>query len=379
VNRYTFFIGAALGTRGAVSKHFQALADELVKRGHQVVFLPWGKGSPKSPREGNPAVYPWPSPRPTRIQDALFLLRLVKQFRPHCLIGTFGSVNIMIVIGFITGVPCRIAWYQTLVSQNDIDWVGSKWRLIFLRWRKKWIYKMTTHIISNSIAGMEDVQKIFGVPTSKCSFAYFGLPDPLATTVGWNAFPHRVDNLIVCVGRFVPCKGQDVLLRAMTIVSRQIPDARVRFIGGGRTLAECKTMASHLGIEHMCEFIGSVPHDEVFDHMSSAAVVVIPSRSDALPWVAIEAIAVGTPVIATRVGGLPEVIRDGVEGFLVPPEDPNSLAESIVRVLKDRDLRERLGQNARARFLQTFEQGKVVKMQADWLEKIVAEALMDRK
>lgn len=81
--------------------------------------------------------------------------------------------------------------------------------------------------------------------------------------------------------------------------------------------------------------------------------------------------AAGTPVIASRVGGIPEAIRDGVDGFLVPPDDPEALAEKIKTLYTDPGLREQMGKNARQRFLDMFELTKNIEQQTLWLEKLV--------
>ena len=98
----------------------------------------------------------------------------------------------------------------------------------------------------------------------------------------------------------------------------------------------------------------------------------MPSRSDNCPLAAIESLAVGTPVVASQVGGIPEIVRDGLDGFLVPPENPAALAAKLEKVITDAELRRKLGGNARAGFLARFEQRNMVRDQADWLEELVA-------
>jgi len=105
--------------------------------------------------------------------------------------------------------------------------------------------------------------------------------------------------------------------------------------------------------------------------MRSATLTILPSRCDNCPLVIIESLAVGTPVIASRVGGIPEVVRDGIEGFLVPPDDPPSLATKLSHVLSDPVLLQQMRANARQRFLSQFEQRRAVEAQADWLESIL--------
>jgi len=370
---YTYFIGVSLGEK-AIADQFRALGQELVRRGHRVVYLTWGPGSPPEQRVENPAVYRWPSPRPTKFRDAAFCWHMVRRLRPHCLIANFGATNVMMTVGFAAGVPCRVAWYWTLSKQIELDWAGSNWRIKWLRWRKRWVYKLATHIVGPSLAAVEDAQRVYGVPPEKCRVLHSSLPDPLAKIRTWSC---QNGPVVLCVGRFHPSKGQDVLLQAMVRVVQQVPEARLRLIGQGPTLPYCKDLATRIGIASRCEFVDAIPHEDVFAEMASASVVVVPSRDEAFGFVAIEAMAVGTPVVASCVGGLAEIVRDGQDGFLVQPDDPGSLAEALIRILRDKHLRARLGQNARARFLDSFEQSRVVKEQADWLESIIAERVQE--
>ena len=126
-----------------------------------------------------------------------------------------------------------------------------------------------------------------------------------------------------------------------------------------------------LRLEDACIFEGDIHHDEVLKRMALATATVVPSRSEGFGLVNIESLAVGTPVVASSVGGIVEVIRDGVDGFLVPPDNPEALAERLLLLLSNPDLRRTMSRNARERFLTTFEQSKVVKEQADWFETVV--------
>jgi glycosyltransferase involved in cell wall biosynthesis len=108
--------------------------------------------------------------------------------------------------------------------------------------------------------------------------------------------------------------------------------------------------------------------------MRQASVLVTPSRSEAFGLTNIEAMSVGTPVIGSAVGGIADVIQDGINGFLVPPDVPEILADAITRVLADSALRQRLSRAARERFLDVFEQRAVIAEQANWLESVISES-----
>jgi len=159
------------------------------------------------------------------------------------------------------------------------------------------------------------------------------------------------------VGRINPQKGQHVLLRAAARLKNRGRDIQVVFLGEPqqnsaedvRYLQLLQSCARELGLQEVIHWPGYQadpnPYYAAFD------VLVIPSAasaSEGLPLVALEAMQWGIPVIASRVGGLPEVIRQGVNGFLVPPGDDAALAESLERVLADGALRSRLSLGARA-------------------------------
>jgi glycosyltransferase involved in cell wall biosynthesis len=232
------------------------------------------------------------------------------------------------------------------------------------RIRKRWVYGHATDIVANSAAGKQDLERVFGIPPEKISVLHNCLPD---VEMPAPAAPER-SPLIVCAGRLHPSKGQDVLLRAAAILVQKLPGVSIEFLGGGPWLESLRETAGALGVSGQCVFKGGVAHDEVLRRMSLAVATAVPSRSEAFGLVNIESLAVGTPVVASAVGGIPEVIRDGYEGFLVPAGDPVGLADRLYRLLADPALRDRMSRNARARFLSDFEQGVAISRQVEWLE-----------
>jgi len=322
------------------------------------------------PSGENPATLSWPSPRPTKLADALFLARLIRRHRPDCLIANFATVNWMCLIGWLYGVRHRIAFYHTLSAPIEMDnghLHGGGWEI--RRFRKKLVYKTATAIAGISQAALNDARKSFCVPLRKCQPWRYSMPDP-ASSIRLRSSEERED-LIICAGRLHPSKGQDVLIRALALGGCSLASIRVEFLGGGRLLDTLRQMAEQNGMASRCSFAGSVSHKEVLARMSRAKITVVPSRHEAFGLVNIESMAVGTPVVASQVDGIAETIRDGVDGWLVPPDNPNALAEKLVVTLQDGALRKRLGQNARQHFLERFEHALALKKQADWLEQIV--------
>ncbi len=352
-----------------VSTHIRALADELARRGHTVVLLVDKQNHQVENHDGNPAVYTWPSVRPTRFRDALFLRRLIKQYRPDFVMGAFGAKNLMICIGWWMRVPCRAAWYLTLAKQIEIDGQIARWKLKLLQVRKRAVYRLATHVVANSVAGSEDVQNVYGVVVEKCHVLYLSLPDP---KLQLPDYPTNVaQDRTICVGRLHAGKGQDVLLKAIVQLKDRFPDTVFEFVGDGPCRAEYEKLAADLGIADRCRFVGRLSLDEVLRRMGASLISVVPSRSECFGLVNIESMAMGTPVIASNVGGIGEIFDDGVEGFLVPPDDPASLADRIARLLGDPALRDEMSRKALQRF-QKFERGKVISSQVDWFESLVS-------
>lgn len=151
-------------------------------------------------------------------------------------------------------------------------------------------------------------------------------------------------NTFVFVGRLTEQKALTVLLDALV----DVPGARVELVGDGPQRALLVRRAEELGLASRVHFAGALPREEGLAHLAGARAAVLPSAWENLPHAAVEALAVGVPVIATAVGGVPEVVRDGENGLLVPPNDPGQLAAALSRVLESDALRDELAGSARA-------------------------------
>jgi D-inositol-3-phosphate glycosyltransferase len=159
-------------------------------------------------------------------------------------------------------------------------------------------------------------------------------------------------NILLFVGRIQRLKGLEVLVRAFAKLGDL--DARLLVVGGqpgtspeSREIARLHHLVAKLGIADRTGFVGAVAHEQLPLYYSAADVTVMPSSYESFGLVAVESLACGTPVVATRVGGLTSIVHDGETGLLVPWRDAQMFAESLRRVLEDTDLRRRLAANAR--------------------------------
>jgi glycosyltransferase involved in cell wall biosynthesis len=149
------------------------------------------------------------------------------------------------------------------------------------------------------------------------------------------------------VANLKPHKGHEHLLRAAVVVRRSLPEARFVLVGQGPLERKLRARARALGVEEAVIFTGY--REDALQVMQMFDVFVLASVQEGLAIALIEAMALGKPSVVTRVGGLPEVVHDGEEGFVVPPSDPLALARAIITVLQDRGLSDSFSAAARRR------------------------------
>jgi glycosyltransferase involved in cell wall biosynthesis len=150
------------------------------------------------------------------------------------------------------------------------------------------------------------------------------------------------------VARLFPLKGHDEFLEAAVRVAREVPDVRFLLVGNGTLRAALEERARQLGILDRVKFAGLVEPRAVPDHLQAMDVVVHSSLREGIARVIPQAGAVGKPVVAFAMDGAPEVIRDGVSGYLAPPKDTAALAERVVALLRDQEKRRAFGEAGRA-------------------------------
>jgi glycosyltransferase involved in cell wall biosynthesis len=160
------------------------------------------------------------------------------------------------------------------------------------------------------------------------------------------AFNGRPLRFIV-VGRLVPAKGLDLLLDALSMISER--DFAVQVVGDGSQRMELERLAELYGLGNKVEFLGI--RSDVQQLMQQSDCLLVPSRWEGLPMVILEAMACGLPVIATPVGGIPEVIEDGVNGYLVPAESVELLAQRLEEVIDNPHILRALGKRARKKVI----------------------------
>jgi glycosyltransferase involved in cell wall biosynthesis len=215
---------------------------------------------------------------------------------------------------------------------------------------ERWLWPLTDHLICNSLALKTRLSNHFGVPPQHLTVILNGVdtdffqPPAFAKPSG----PSR----ILSIGRLVPEKDQDTLVQAFALVARDHPEAQLWLVGEGPRRAVLEKLVRQLSLEGQVSFLAGQADLRPLLHQSD--LLVLSSITEALPNVALEAMAAGLPVVATRVGGLPEVVVEGETGWLVPPGDVPALAAAMNQLLADPETRRHFGRAGQRRVKQEF-------------------------
>lgn len=204
----------------------------------------------------------------------------------------------------------------------------------------RWAGKRFDYVVGISEAVQRFLVSDYRYPPSKVGcipLGWHGRPLP-ATRDGYPP-------TIVCVANLRPEKGHAVLLDAFSTVRRQIPEARLVLVGDGELRDDLAAKVSAMGLDGSVEMTGAVPH--AWPYLARAHVFALASLSEAFGIAVVEAMAAGLPVVASDVGGIPELVTAGVTGELFPPGDAQVLASHLVRILGDRDAAAAMGDAAR--------------------------------
>lgn len=205
------------------------------------------------------------------------------------------------------------------------------------------------------------LQQKRGFPAEKIQTIYYGIPpvpenlackDKAATRQALGLSSSSV--VIGMAARLSREKGHTVLLQALARLYPQIKNrVEVLLLGEGPLLAELKAQALKLELGPMVKFLGRLPNQEALQVMNICDIITLPSEIEGLPYAISEAMSLGKPVVATPVGGIPEQVIPQETGLLVPPGEPDALAEALMLLIANPDLRVGMGQHAQLRY-QTY-------------------------
>lgn len=226
--------------------------------------------------------------------------------------------------------------------------------------------------ISGALAAF--VREVERIPGTKVVTIRYGLDAPSTPPLSQQAARAALGladagPLIGFFGRLIPQKGVDVLLQAFALLAGAHPDARLVLVGDGAERAALEALSARLGLADRVTFAGWQP--DAARLMPAADVVAMPSRWEGFGLVALEAMAAGRALVASRVSALPEIVVDGETGRLVPPDDAGTLAEALGDLLADPARGAALGQAGRARLESDFAADTMVERTLDLYRALV--------
>lgn len=202
-------------------------------------------------------------------------------------------------------------------------------RIALLRAVQRFVYRRADRVVAPS-RYLADLAVGWGVPAARVRTVHNGvhLPDVPADAP-------RSPRRIVAAGRLVPWKNFDVLIKAMAKVLQEFPDATLAIAGDGPEGGRLRALADAPMLKGRVEFVGALGRAELHRLIAGSAAFALPSSYEGFSHQLVEAMACGTPVVASRAGGNPEIVQDGVNGLLVEPGDAHGLAEALASLLRD--------------------------------------------
>jgi glycosyltransferase involved in cell wall biosynthesis len=283
--------------------------------------------------------------------DALWrLYRLLRREQPVILHAWMFHANLLArTVGRLAGVPL------ILTSRRNVH-IGPPVREHLKRLTASWD---TRSIAVCELARQVEIERAGAAPDNVIVICNgidagrFPILTPEARTTARRHLGVPADVPVLgAVGRLHPQKGLPDLLSAFQVLKSPRPKAHLLIVGDGECRVDLGRQVQQRHLAGAVTFTGQ--RDDVPQLLALMDVFVLASHWEGLPNVVLEAMAAGLPVVATTVGGTPEVVVDGVTGFLVPPRDPEALADAILRLLRDPDLRRRMGEAGRARVAEHF-------------------------
>jgi glycosyltransferase involved in cell wall biosynthesis len=268
---------------------------------------------------------------------------------------------VALLLGRELGIPFVVTVHGLdAFSTNQVAGYAGAWSQRISRL----VYRSAKNVICVSEKVRDQVLEGAGAPVHT-TVIYNGVDPEIFAPATEGAVP----GLILSVGNLIPTKGHDVLLRAFAAVHRQFQSSTCEIIGDGSELWRLKKLAIELKIDNRVKFLGRQSRIQVAHSMRRCTLFALPSRYEGLGCVYLEAMSAKKPVIACRGQGIAEIIQHRGNGWLVGPDNLQELTEGLSVLLKDAELRQQLGENAR----QTILHGFTLDQQAEELSRLYRE------
>lgn len=271
----------------------------------------------------------------------------------------FGSVNLFLIAGWLFRVKNRVAWLRTLSSQYP----QKRYKVL----RKTLVYKLATHIITNSIATKNDAIDFFKVAEDKISVLPNSVKDYSNSLQGIAVDKKN----LLYVGRLHPSKGIDVLIHAFSQIIKKFPNFHLDIIGQGKFLKELVQLTEALGVSKHVSFLGEKNKETVLKAYKRSYCTIIPSHSEAFGFTVIEGMSVGTCVVGANNTGIKEIILHEETGLLFETGNSENLAAELEELLLDESYRDNLAHAGYNRFVDYYENSIAINRDIDFFKNLL--------
>lgn len=336
---------------GGIETFSMDLVPALQARGHEVIVVTSDLtlDTPRTETVGGIPVHRFPTWNALRTNDLRAIVgirnaltELKRRFRPDVAHVHFGATTYTYV-HTQRAVPVPTVTTVHAIPDRSLT-PGS----LFAK-----VVQASAMVNAVSVQGHRRLTEAFPEAAERISFVYYGLGSTAHGAVDVRP-PSFEEPILLCLGRLTPQKGFDVALKAFAGVQEVLPRARLKVVGEGVEETALKELAAALGIAAKVDFTGSVAPREVFHVINEATMVLMPSRFEGLPLVALQAARLERPMISSDVDGLPELVVNGASGLVLERNDEAALAEAILFMAQHPERAVAMGRAAARRLEERF-------------------------
>lgn len=335
--------------------HVLQLAEQMMNEGHAVAVV--GAQEPRFLKEahsigvrtmGSPhfvrRISPW-----NDLRALLFVGQAIRQFKPD-LVSAHSTKA-----GYAVRIACTVPHKRSVFTAHGWSFTEGKslWTRRLLVWAERMLAKVTDRIICVSNHDRDLALEHRVVDSKKLVVVHNGMdPQPYLSADGHGVRREMAlgeEVLITMIGRLVPQKDPSTLLEAAAALRGHV---RVALVGGGERQGQVEEFIWKRALNQRVSLLGE--RSDVPAILAASSVFVLSTNWEGLPRSIIEAMMAGLPVVATNVGGVPELVEDGVTGILIPRNDPGAMTHALQRLIDNPELRRRMGEAGREKALRDF-------------------------
>lgn len=275
----------------------------------------------------------------------LQLYRLFRDYRPDVVHTHRYVLRYTLLPTILCHIPVRVHTVHN-IAQKEVDWIGK-----IVHWIAFHFVGIVPVSISQEVA--DTVKDIYG-QNLYTPVIYNGIPTHRFVHQSKEANIKKENDLVLLhIGRFEQQKNHRLLVEVFRYTIKEYPQMQLWLMGDGSLKPDIEEFVKRNGLDKKVLFLGI--RNDVPEVLSKSDIFILSSNWEGVPMSILEAMAAGKPVIATKVGGIPELVKDGETGILVSPGDKETLAQAILRLAKDPELRQRMGKEGQRRAIERFD------------------------